>query len=57
MISGGTGANFQAMNVWTLHKPAISSTGTATVNVTNNTSGSAHPQMPPTILVTTYIKL
>jgi hypothetical protein len=32
--------------------------GTNTINVTvNNTSGSAHPQVPPTILVTTYIKL
>jgi hypothetical protein len=32
--------------------------GNNTINVTvNNTSGSAHPQVQPTILVTTYLKL
>jgi hypothetical protein len=56
LISGGTGANFQAMNNGFAQASTISSTGTATVT-SNNTSGSAHPQIPPTILVTTYIKL
>jgi hypothetical protein len=56
LLSGGTGASFQAMNNGFAQASIIASTGTAAVT-SNNTSGSAHPQVPPTILVTTYIKL
>jgi microcystin-dependent protein len=56
LISGGTGASFQGIQVGSSGSGALSSTGSASVTSTN-TSGGSHNNMQPTMLATYYIKL
>jgi hypothetical protein len=56
LVSGGTGAVFKGITSATSGSGTLTSTGSASVS-SNNTGGQPHPQVPPTILITYYIKL